>query len=188
MAVNRKPVHLVKGKTGRDYLWEQVRRLKNFTVPEIVNATSMHKSSVREFIHSLVKAGYIEKTYPAAKFEAARYQLVKPVATTPRVRKDGSEVTQGRGQENMWRAMRLLKEFTAREIAATASAGGVEVSFSTAQSYCCKLCKAGYLRVENGHYKFISAKYTGPLPPMIQRNKQIYDPNLKKVVWPQKDN
>ena len=189
MAKTRKPAHMVKGNIGRECIWDVIRRQKTFTVPDLESQVPMHISSVREYVLALEKAGYIAKTtQPAHLFVAIWYQLAKDAPTAPRVRKDGSEIIQGRGQENMWRAMRVLKEFSAVDIAITASAGGVMVSLRAAKAYCGKLCQAGYIMAKNGRFRFVPSMYTGPKPPMIQRNKQVYDPNLKKVVWPKEDN
>lgn len=189
MAANRKPVHLTQVNNGREFLWQCMRMLKVFTIADITNSSAMRPDSAHEYVRALVRAGYVAvKERPAARFVLTQYILIKDAPTAPRVRKNGAEVTAGRGQENMWRSMRLLKDFSAVDIAATASAGGVKVSLSAARSYCARLCKAGYLHGKQGRFKFIPSMYTGPGAPMIQRNKQVYDPNLKKVVWPKEDN
>lgn len=32
-------------------------------------------------------------------------------------------------------------------------------------------------------YRFIAGRNSGPRPPQVQRLKQVYDPNLDRVVW-----
>jgi ribosomal protein L28 len=39
---------------------------------------------------------------------------------------------------------------------------------------------------ELARYKLLKSKNTGALPPMIQRTKHIFHPNLRKVVWQEK--
>ncbi|MDT4835434.1 hypothetical protein FQZ97_690990 [compost metagenome] len=63
----------------------------------------------------------------------------------------------------------------------------------TAYSYLRDLTLAGYvLVVDEGktgpkgrpaRYRLAPGKYTGPLPPMIQRDGQVFDPNLGLVVY-----
>ena len=114
----------------------------------------------------------------------------------PRLKRDGSPVTQGLGTEAMWRSMRIIGSFNGRELAAHASACGIEVKESTAKAYIIVLHAAGYLKVveaaklaspgkppAQARYVLAPGKYTGPRPPMIQRTKTLYDPNLAKVVW-----
>ena len=47
---------------------------------------------------------------------------------------------------------------------------------------------AGYLRKKKGdkNYTLVLGMNTGPLAPQIQKTKQIYDPNLQKVIWSNK--
>jgi hypothetical protein len=62
----------------------------------------------------------------------------------------------------------------------------------TAQDYLNQLALAGYLiEIKKGQaqgthptrFRFNPARNTGPRPPMIQRTKAVYDPNLGQVVW-----
>jgi len=109
----------------------------------------------------------------------------------PRVRKDGTEVTQGHGNQALWGAMGALGTFNARVLASMAG-----TSLLTAKSYCTSLHRAGYLVVEregkgrgNGGvlstYRILRSKITGPRPPMITRLKTVYDPNTGTIVWQQ---
>ena len=125
------------------------------------------------------------------------YILMKdPGIEAPRVRKDGTEVTAGIGREQMWRSMRILGEFCATDLAAVSDQTR-PVALNEAKTYIYYLHKAGYLRcvraAQNGgrntpgalaRYRLIPTRYTGPKPPMIQSVKRVWDPNLKKVVWP----
>jgi hypothetical protein len=92
--------------------------------------------------------------------------------------------------------MRIIGEFNTTELAAHAEAAGVVVTKETAKSYIGALYGAGYLlRVAEAYsrgigkgnvqarYRLAPGKYTGPRPPMVQRTKQVYDPNLGEVVW-----
>jgi hypothetical protein len=87
----------------------------------------------------------------------------------------------GRGREQMWQTMRALGSFTVADLFVAASTDDHPVAESEARTYCQMLQRAGYLSGGAAGYRLV--RYTGPLPPMIQRIKSVYDPNLKEVVW-----
>jgi len=99
-------------------------------------------------------------------------------------------VTQGGGVENMWRTIRILAEFTPRDIAAHATTDTVRVSEASARSYCGLLHRTGFLRVvypsrpkkNPAVYRLI--RNSGPKAPMIQRVKRVFDPNTNEVFDP----
>ncbi|MCK5295927.1 MAG: hypothetical protein KAJ75_03470, partial [Alphaproteobacteria bacterium] len=117
-------------------------------------------------------------------------RLVKDVGIkAPRVTRDGKIVTQGKGTEQMWRTMRMLKAFTADELAVMASTEEIQVKPQTAKSYLKHICKAGYITVISTRpkrYRF--ARWTGCQPPMIQRLKTVFDPNLRQIMWQEEAN
>lgn len=178
-------------------MWAVIRRLRRFTVKELADETRSGSATVRDYVDGLFAAGYLgqDGTKPVRGNATTVYVLVRDVGVdAPRVRKDGTEVTQGRGREQMWLAMRILKEFSAHDLAISASTEETPVAVSEAQSYVTFLHKAKYLALVRPHtpgkagvarYRLLPSRYTGPRPPMIQRVKQVYDPNLKKVVWSQ---
>lgn len=189
----RKPVDRINPRLDtRDAIWAAIRRRRRFTTPELVGDTRLHRETVREYVRALAFAGYIEQVTPGdPPRTAAIHALIRDAAEAPRLRPDGSEVTQGRGRENMWRTMRILREFTVRELAVAASIEERAVAESEAQDYIRFLHKAGYLaRIDGGgpgrpaRYRFLTSRYTGPKSPMVQRVKQVFDPNLGRVVWP----
>lgn len=185
-----KPVDKRHPLETRDAIWEAIRRLKTFTARELRRETRCGAAQVRDYLAGLAAAGYLEKTPDG--YALAVDCGVEP----PRVRKDGSEITMGKSREQMWLVMKILGEFSAAELALHASTETVQVSEEDAKSYLMYLRKAGYLAVaapgRPGHrsgtgiparYRLIPSMYTGPRPPMVQRVKQVYDQNLKKVVW-----
>lgn len=89
---------------------------------------------------------------------------------------------------NIWRSMRMLKKFSALDLATHSNTDTVKVTEATAQSYCVMLLATGFLTVvqkaapvegRKAIYRLI--RDDGPKPPMIQRVKQVYDPNTGKV-------
>ncbi len=201
----RKPVDLVAAsgyRTPQDCVWEAVRALKQFDTASLERwlkkqgYTDINSHTAQSYIKRLLKGRYIEvasikmlqgiaKTYS--------YQLVIDIGIqAPRLTKDGDASTQGLGRENLWRSMKILDAFNYIELAQTATTATVAVKPLTAQDYIKHLYRAGYLqRVSEARcggglarYRLITGKSTGPHPPMVQRIKQVFDPNLNKIVWP----
>lgn len=195
----RKPVHLnanTKRPQGRQVIWEAIRRLRRFRVADLEEATRNNEGTIKTYVRALTNAGYlrrIDEQYPAreTRYQPAYYELVHDVGVeAPRVRKDGTEVTQGRGREQLWRTMRIVGEFDYRTLAVQASTEAHPITEGEAKHYTEYLARAGYLvrTAEATHqgparYRLLPSKYTGPRPPMIQRVRQVWDPNLQKVVW-----
>ena len=197
----RKPaiIELQGGKGPRQRVWDLIRATGGQPFERIaVVPKGINSETVRTYLHGLENAGYIAPVgdRPGAfpHYRVRRYALVRDAGVeAPRVRKDGTPVTQGLAQEQMWRTLRMLKgETNARELAAHASTAEIAVNVAAANDYLKNLCLAAYvLRTKEGKGKGcggVLARYrlvvnTGPRPPMICRTNVIYDPNLAKVVW-----
>lgn len=191
----RKPVHLemAGGKSPRQRMWEVMRRLKGFTLRELRGELpgSIPTATVRSYVQALHAGGHLlwvgEEAPGGARYELASDKGIE----APRVRKDGSAVTQGQGNEALWGAMEALGTFNTRVLASMAGA-----SLETAKTYCAHLHRAGYLVMERkgkgqgkggiaSTYRLLRSKVTGPRPPMITRLKTVYDPNTGAIVWQQ---
>lgn len=91
---------------------------------------------------------------------------------------------------NIWRSMRMLREFSALDLAAHSTTPNVSVSADDAERFCQPLLRAGYLRVikkpgarlGGGGAVYRLIRNTGPLPPKEQRVRAIYDENLDQFV------
>ena len=197
----RKPAHLeLKGGKGpRQRAWDLIRATLGKPFERLaVTPADVNTETIRTYLSSLEKAGYIAQDGDRAgafpHYRVRRYVLVRDAgAEAPRVKRDGSPVTAGLAQEQMWRTLRLLKGDTnARELAAHASTPKVPVDEAAAADYLGNLHRADYLlRTQEGKGKGcggVRARYrlqrnTGPRPPMVCRTKALYDPNLGKVTW-----
>ena len=180
---------------SREALWAAMRRLGRFTVRQVTDETRLGLDTARDYVRGLELAGYLKRagiaegTGQGVARRAVVYELVRDVGVeAPRVRKDGTEVTQGRGREQMWRTMKVLGEFSARDLAIHASTEEHSVSLKEAKHYIRYLVKAGYLAVVRTtglawRYRLLPSKNTGPRAPMIQRVRQVFDPNLGRVIW-----
>lgn len=183
--VTRKPVD--QAPSPREIIWAAIRARKHapFTVADITNASKAEDKTTRDYCKCLVAGGYLLQL-PAADGQAATWQLIKDIGVeAPRVRPDGSPVTQGIITEQLWRGMTMLKDFSYDDLVQSAT---VAISDETAKAYCKMLLAAGYLRVlvkadpasaRRARYRLIRNK--GPKAPMIQRIKQVYDPNSREV-------
>lgn len=193
--MSQKPVNERSRLETRRAVWNALRAFGVFTVRDLWGETRASKGAIRDYLAGLEAAGHIERWPADDPRLAVTWKLVRDTGIEPpRVRRDGGQVTQGLGREQMWRTMRLLKDFTSLDLAVQASTEEAQVATGTAKQYCRFLHRAGYLLVtrqastagsnsELTRYRFIQARNTGPQPPMIQRVKQVYDPNLEQVVW-----
>lgn len=180
-----KPVNRRSSRENRQAVWDAIRQMRIFTVPDVYRQARLGIDTVREYVSGLEAAGYVRKIAKQVSVGVpVQWELVIDAGNeAPRVRRDGSPVIQGQGQENMWNAMRILRDFTARELAVAASMPNCLVREASAADYVKHLHQAGYLRKNGKRYLFLPGAYTGPLAPMIQRTKRVWDPNLREVRW-----
>lgn len=192
--MSRKPIDQQQPTECRQAVWEWIRAYvakhgasHAFFLKDI--DVRLDPKSVRDYLTGLHNAGYLgvynDPTANLPKGTPIAYYLVEDCGhDAPRVRKDGTPVTQGQGRRQMWNAMRILKNFSVIDLAFNASISECQIAEAEAKGYCAALCKAGYLAGRaNQRYMLIAAMWSGPQPPQIQRTNQVYDPNLKRVVW-----
>lgn len=190
MGTGRKPAHMVfqNGKSNRQRVWETIRKHpEGISCYTISRSTDLNDETVRTYISSLRKAGYLERGTGVG--DRAEFQLVRDVgAEAPQLRLDGTPSHRGRGTEAMWRTLRMLDEVDATELAMYASTAA-PTSIATAKNYLKWLNWAGYLAVvtpaqpgKQARYCLAPRMYTGPIAPMIQRQGQVFDPNTGKVT------
>ncbi|WP_151720193.1 hypothetical protein [Gemmobacter serpentinus] len=189
--MTRKPVD--QAGAPRDAIWAAVRMIGGagtaFTVSDIAAQAQAKDKTVRDYLKGLTASGYLHQDNTVVGFEATRWVLARDIGNeAPRVRADGSPVTQGTITEQLWRGMYMLKEFTFEDLIETAT---VEIPVDTAKAYCKMLLTTGYLRVLRkaeptsgriARYRLI--RFNGPKPPQIQRVKRVYDPNSREVFMP----
>lgn len=195
--VGRKPIHLEQrgGKGNRQRIWEAIRaKREGLTCYDLARKSSVDDETVRSYLQSLLNGGYLayEDGSPAGSpsdYSTKTLKLIQDCGSeAPALCRDGRPNTQGMGNEAMWRTLRIIGECSAQELAAYASAS-TPVAVETAKRYLKWLNRAGYVLAVRKpgsrayRYKLAPGRYTGPRPPMIQRTRQVYDPNLAKVVW-----
>lgn len=175
-----------KACDGRQEMWLAIKATpQSITVKELVDKTKLSRQTVQKYLKALTAAGHLK----AAEVEFGKpgsWELILDTGYhAPRVREDGTKVTQGEMYEQLWRGMYMLKSFSARDLIEHAS---ITISEATARDYLKRLLAAGYLRVERkaDPHKALLASYRlirnkGPRAPQIQRVAQVFDPNSQEV-------
>lgn len=152
----------------------------------------VQRKTARDYLLCLEAGGYAERQLDLDGVCVAARLIKDGGHHAPRLRRDGTAVTQGAGVNNMWRSMRMLGTFDHRALALHSSTSTATVTQETAKAYCSMLFRTGFLRAvqKSNPLKGQMAVYRlirndGPKPPMIQRVKQVYDPNTN-TVYPTK--
>ncbi|NKB37897.1 MAG: hypothetical protein GKR93_12145 [Gammaproteobacteria bacterium] len=178
-------------------MWKTIRKLKRFKLMDLEDATRINPRTIHTYLLGLTNAKYLKQHGQTkernlvGKWQAIEWELINDIGLeAPRVTKEGKSVTQGQSRTNMWRTMKIMKEFTPRELAMSATTEECEVKELDAKDYIKHLFKAKYIVLvaksrpgTQARYRFLPSKNTGPQSPMVQRIKQVFDPNLGKVVW-----
>lgn len=191
------PVNLRPSPDVSEYekIWDAVRATvdssSGFDARMISKSCGRPVKQVRDYLGRWVKAGYLQQI--ARTPCGSVYQVLQAPARAPCVRRDGSVAPERSptAQDYMWRAVKMIGTFTARDLALAASTEEVPVTLSSARAYACALAHAGYLQiVEKGRtngtltrYRLLMSANTGPRAPMIQTTRAVYDLNVRKVVW-----
>ena len=173
---------------GQARYWAVMRELTTrgpWTIRDVYGQCNGIKTDVGDYVRRLAKAGYVKAVgeAPGTSTPAVLYTVAKGGDEPPRIREDGTECPPTR-RENMWRAMRMLKAFSLADLVAAASTEEVKISSEDAKDYTRHLTRAKYLRRMNGSpatWRLILS--TGPLPPQVQRIRQVWDANLRRVMW-----
>lgn len=190
--MSRRPVDVIarsRDPEGRQVIWDAIRKIGSpFTRDQLNRETMITPQTIGAYLECLVAGGYLERIEGG---EVLEWRLLKDSPHAPRLRRDGTPAKSGGGTENMWRTMRMMREFTPRDIASHATTDTVAVSEGTAKQYCAKLLGAGYLRVvqkavpnkRQASYRLI--RNSGPKAPQIQRVRVVFDPNDNSVHRPE---
>lgn len=183
------------GSDNRQIVWDTLRAAGGAWMDSALmsSRTGVHRKTAADYIAALAAGGYIERRQEDGDGAGGKARLMLRLVKdaghhAPRLRKDGTAVTQGAGVTNMWRSMRMLGKFSVLDLSLHSSTPAVRVTIETAKAYCGMLLSTGYLRVVQkaepvkgriAIYRLI--RNDGPKAPMIQRVKQVYDPNTGRV-------
>lgn len=187
-----RPSHVIAQITarvpyGQDGVWAAIRELGRFGIADIQARVEADKRTVTGYVDRLEKGGYVARL----EGEPPRWERLIDDPETPRLRRDGTPSQPvGRGQDAMWRTMKMLDAFDADSLAAAASLPEVPIKVSSADRYLSLLNAAGYLIVVapprpglKGRtlYALDPSRNTGPRAPQIQAADCVFDPNTATV-------
>jgi hypothetical protein len=177
--------------------------LRNFTLPELVTGARVSRDIARRYLRGLLAGGHVQRTNETRKRDkfSARDAIVYVLARdcgvhAPHITGTGRSTRYGRAREQLWRGMKIVREFDHIELAIVASTDDVRISRVHAYDYIKRLRQAGYLRLAQpacsgsktappraARYLLIEQRWTGPIPPQIKRREHsVYDPNLGRIV------
>ncbi len=154
--------------------------LDRFGYAELAKRMDKSMTWARNRVRAWIEVGLIEEV--EQKQGAAWLWRVKDSSKLALVVKTRSP------EQNMWTAMRQLKSFSPRELAAHAATEATEVTLEMAQDYCRALLGAEYLTVARkaipgnrlAIYRLV--KNTGPRPPRAKRVRAVVDDNTETVT------
>lgn len=172
---------------GPQHYWAVMRALNvsgPFAIADVHAMTNGPRlSTVKCYVLALAKMGFIESagTRPTVKGGIARlYRIVRDQREAP-IRKP-ARTARGEAQQNLWTAMRALRQFRVAELAVAASTDTVPVKIATARAYCRALARADYIApVGRCHWRLLPRANTGPLCPALTIDGLV-DRNLQRPV------
>lgn len=218
----RKPARLERAGalTPRDRMWAAIRALASCDAGGAVGAFSpveiaflanhrrehqIHLDSVSTYLRSLSRAEppYVEildaERYATRITPLLRYRLLRDVGVdAPQVNDDGKPTSEGVAANQIWAALKALREFDREELAAASTTPACAVSPDTVRRYLNHLARAGYVTVARRarrttgkgagnsstktRYRFIRSMNTGPRAPIVSRDKSVVDANNGRVM------
>ncbi|WP_434777660.1 hypothetical protein [Neisseria sp. Ec49-e6-T10] len=169
----------------RSRIWAYIRTQKGkvFYRTDILSALGLTQNEVdAKYLRCLVNCGFLE----VVNKKPVSYKFVKDIGVdTPRFTKAGELITKSTISEVLWLTMRILGRFTTHALVLHASTEDRAIKSSNARVYVWMLKSAGYLKsvgFQGRKEVFLLIKNTGPKPPQILLIKEVYDPNLNKIM------
>lgn len=188
---------------GPAHYWAlmQAAGSRGFLIHELVGQCNGRAyGTLASYVWWAVEAGVVvvvgrEPARQPGAEDAVRYAVVKPLRSAPVVRREDFTGLRGRVQGQLWTAMRVLPQFTVREIAAVSSTEEVAVQPVVASKFVKRLFRAGLLTgvvqprkgapgtkgATAGIYRLKPAFNRGPRPPAII-GVRVYDFNVGAFV------
>ncbi len=175
------------GRGSFQRIWEAIRARREDFTPFLLHSDSgVAAGTIGNYLSALRRGGYIERLNQRHKAaDQQHFKLVKDCGIEyPRLNANGTPNLRELGTEAIWRTMRIIGEFSVRELTNFASTPERPLSQDTVKLYVRHMVHAGYVvRTSAGRYRIVLAKYSGPRPPVVGKASYVYDPNLDKVVW-----
>lgn len=167
--------------------WDFIQELDEFRPEDIVAGIGIGITSARNWVRQWESEGYIRVVRSVGRKRFYRVSK-KKTEVPPSFRADMSAVPSQTAHGNMWRAMRMMRQFSPTDLAIHSTTDVVDVSGQAAKEYCRMLTRAGYLRViekalpgrREPRYRLV--KNTGPRPPREKRVRAVFDENLDEFT------
>lgn len=183
---------------GPLHYWKQMvamTRRGGFTITDVHKASNgRSRQTVKAYVLFCAEHGHIELIggQPTVKNRSANLYRVRDLrAPAPVERRPDFADDRGRRAQQLWTAIRALRQFTIRELAVAASTDAVPVTPRRAREYVGTLASAGYLaeigqRAHPGliaRWRLMPAFNTGPkAPATLAGGTVLYDRNLDQAV------
>lgn len=171
----------------RDKIWQQVRRLKRFTVNDIATATNTTNNTVVAFLNMLLNGGYLQKSEGPklpklfGGIRTVAYQLVKDNGIYYPDLSPSGRRKKVHPSQKIWMAIKARPRgdvFSAVDVSLWT---GVSKRYS--HQYCRFLCNGGYLfSADADQYRVNHKVGKGPRAPLKMENGNLFDRHLHKVV------
>lgn len=183
---------------GPLHYWKEMvamSRRGGFTITDVHKASNgRSRQTIKDYVLFCAEQGHVALVgdQPTIKNRRANvYKVCDPRAPAPIQRRADFADDRGRRAQQLWTAIRALRQFTVRELAVAASTDAVTVTVKRAREYVGTLAGAGYL-AEVGHrahpgliarWRLLPAKNTGPkAPATLAGGTVLYDRNLEQTV------
>ena len=179
---------------GFDGFWSIMLKLDldgPWTANDIYVRTACQRGTPRDYIRRLKAAGIVVQVgdrssgRDKARQRAPLYRLTQRPLDAPRILRDGT-VRPEPLIETIWRAAKMVKSFTADDLAALIEGpGGRAVNRNTIISYCDRLVGVGVMgrsgkRGHHSRYRLI--QNLGARAPKVLSTKVVFDPNANAVL------
>lgn len=178
---------------GHDAFWQMVLAADQagpWEVKSIDGQSNVDIGTIRDFVRRLVRAGIAEKvgTRPlgGGRNSADIFRLVSRPFETPRLDRDGKVLAETH-YETLWRAMKMLKEFDAVELARETTQPDREIKATHAVGYLRALAAVHIVEpsdaAQAGQTKrFRLVLNLGAKAPSVSKTLVVFDPNSRTIV------
>lgn len=180
---------------GPESMWRAMMKKhasgREWSALDIVRSTGAEIEQVEDYLLRLKKAGFVKVAGKDSEGETT-WRILRAVGVPPHLTEDGSLAHTPIVIENLWRCMRMLKNFTLDDVINHAHADEYPVPSMTAHVYFSALIEAGFLVAlpvskdrEQGwkpRYRIRLGYEAGSLPPRIYSVSLVFDPNKEEVI------
>lgn len=164
-----------------DVAWATVQTMPQFGYAELSISARISERSVGRLVRAWASEGRLIVIREPKNNQRGLWKVDPAFLRKPAIRPRTVE-------ECLWTAMRQIKAFSPRVLAANAAVPDIEITVEVAQAYCRALLAAGYLRVarkaEHGKTEAIYQliRNTGPRPPREKRVRAVIDDNTEQTI------